>query len=129
MNPASMSPATMNLADEVGTRFGAQLCAAQLDVGEVRAILRDAIERLLTVCETASRDGSGAFAAVIPALQFQDISDQLLAHAQTRIDGLRDIVAPPRPLNQMREALDRLEAGLAKPVGAPHLDTGDVELF
>ena len=81
------------------------------------------------------------------ALQFQDISDQLLAHAQTRlalllreVDLLVTALEPSGAQNGAAEKLSQLveqandnladlDVSLLKPVGKAHLGTGDMEMF
>ena len=81
------------------------------------------------------------------ALQFQDISDQLLAHAQARLAMLQqevdllmgalqpgnhqeDVVARLTTLvEQANDNLADLDISLLKPVGKAHLGTGDAEMF
>ena len=63
------------------------------EIGETRAILKDAIDRLMpALTAMRARDASPAInpskREAFSALQFQDISDQLLAHAQTRLSLL-----------------------------------------
>ena len=138
------------LAAELGDRIDAQLASAQREIDEVRAILRDAIARLLPAFRESHGGDSGesvqpAFGEAFQALQFQDISDQLLAHAQARIGALRNALAPADPkvaprgeatVEQLcaaaltlRDDLAELDAKLVKPVVAPHLETGHSELF
>ena len=146
----SSDPRLGTLAAEVGDRVDAQLASAQREIDEVRAILRDAIARLLPAFRESHGGDSGesvppAFGEAFQALQFQDISDQLLAHAQSRIGALRKALAPAAPqvapggeatVEQlcaaaltMRDDLAQLDAKLVKPVDAPHLETGHSELF
>ena len=81
------------------------------------------------------------------ALQFQDISDQLLAHAQIRlasllqeVDALMSALEPGALKNGAAQALAELvdqandnladlDISLVKPVGKDHLGTGDMEMF
>ena len=81
------------------------------------------------------------------ALQFQDISDQLLAHAQARlsqllqeVDLLVGALAPgtqqgdsvtrlTQLVHQANDNLADLDVSLLKPVGKAHLGTGDMEMF
>lgn len=128
-----------------------QLDAAHAEIGETRAILRDAIERLIPAF-TGQRIGAAdvhlaIHEAAFSALQFQDISDQQLAHAQVRLVALRSQLdcfhatltegtqaglLEPQLLSLVKsasEALSRLDASLVKPVAKPHLGTGDMEIF
>jgi len=81
------------------------------------------------------------------ALQFQDISDQLLAHAQARlslllheVNSLVNALEPGVAQNgaveklaqlveQANDNLADLDVSLLKPVGKAHLGTGDIEMF
>ncbi|MGZ5088617.1 MAG: hypothetical protein ACXWGU_16055 [Usitatibacter sp.] len=76
---AGRAPMTCELA----LGIEATLEATEKDIGHVRTILRGAVECLvLEFGERAFREG-------VVALQFQDLSDQLLANAQRRIDLVR----------------------------------------
>ena len=160
------SHAALPALRELVERLASQVDSAHSEIGETRAILKDAVERLMpaftamrsieTIAEArdaratefvrashATRASGPAFSA----LQFQDISDQLLAHAQGRLASLRtevtDIAAVMRTdhpshskvdaLMQMvasaNQKLAMLDASLVKPVGKAHLGTGDMEFF
>jgi hypothetical protein len=68
---------------ELALGMDATLEATERDLGQVRAILRSAVEGLMAEFgESALREG-------VVAMQFQDLSDQLLANAQRRIDMVR----------------------------------------
>lgn len=134
---------------EFATRLSAQITAADSEIDETRAILKDAIDRLIPAFvgrEDAGRGNGSAFSA----LQFQDLSDQQLAHAQERLRALcrqlsrlQAALDPAGPLirdgagatalvelvAEANDALTSLDLTLAKPVATPHLGTGDMELF
>jgi hypothetical protein len=78
---------------ELALGMDATLEATERELGQVRTILRGAVEGLML------EFGSRAFREGVVALQFQDLSDQLLANAQRRIDLVRCAlgkkVAPP----------------------------------
>jgi hypothetical protein len=82
------------------------------EIEQVRSILRHAIDGLV------AEFGERAFGAGVMALQFQDLSDQLLASALRRIDNVRVALGaagdldPPVPVG---------------PVSAP--SAGDAEFF
>jgi hypothetical protein len=141
---------SMLVLQELAERLSAQIDAAHTEIDETRAILRDAIERLMPAFlpqngQTPRTSNVGAFSA----LQFQDISDQQLAHAQTRlmslqkeIDQLMAALAPaPRHeidhwaehllklVEDANDNLAELDLALNKPVANAHLGTGDMELF
>lgn len=158
---------TQRLAlQELVARLGCQVDAAHSEIGETRAILKDAVERLMPAftamrCnETTGADLPGklsesmrttranrASGAAFSALQFQDISDQLLAHAQVRLTSLlAEVNSIATALNHdatgqskidnflqtvtsANDKLAALEASLVKPVGKDHLGTGDMEVF
>ncbi len=122
MNVTPVVSECIRLVDE-------QLQSSQREIGDVRSILEDAIARLI-------RDRSSA-----TALQFQDISDQLLAHASGRLQSVRaEIVRARDGLEARREApvgvahamygnLLALAKGSARPVHAADLEPGAIELF
>ncbi len=122
MNVTPVITECIRLVDE-------QLHSSQREMGDVRSILEDAIARLI-------RDRSSA-----TALQFQDISDQLLAHASARLQSVRLEIGRVRDgLDARREApagvahamygnLLALAKGNAKPVHAADLEPGPIELF
>jgi hypothetical protein len=68
---------------ELALGMDATLEATERELGQVRAILRGAVEGLM------AEFGSRAFREGAVGLQFQDLSDQLLANAQRRIDLVR----------------------------------------
>lgn len=139
---------------ELATRLSSQVDSAHSEIGETRDILKDAIDRLMPAF-TAMRA-----ADIVPvmnpskreafsALQFQDISDQLLAHAQARLSMLlhevNALVSALEPgaakngngameklsqlVEQANDNLADLDVSLLKPVGKAHLGTGDIEMF
>jgi hypothetical protein len=126
-----------------------QLDSSQREIADVRSILVDAVARLI-------RDGFGRTECRLPesaigaesvtALQFQDLSDQLLAHASTRLDALRVEVRRIRCELEARQVTDdarnwqsfamSAQRNLAtfaerrmRPVAAAHLEPGSIELF
>jgi hypothetical protein len=137
---------------ELATRLSAQVDSAHSEIGETREILADAINRLMPAF-TAMRAQdivpvmNPSKREAFSALQFQDISDQLLAHAQARLAMLLHEVnllvaalQPGGPQNGVAEKLAQLveqandnladlDVSLLKPVGKAHLGTGDMELF
>lgn len=164
--PLFTSDTSRRALQELVARLASQVDAAHSEIGETRAILKDAVERLLpaftalrcsekiraefTAEETDTARTTRAARASGPAfsaLQFQDISDQLLAHAQVRLVSLlaevNSIAAALTPdaagqsrmdnLVQMvvnaNNNLAALNVSLVKPVGKDHLGTGDMELF
>ena len=136
---------------ELATRVSSQIDSAHAEIGETRAILKDAIERLIpafTANEVSHDTATGSAPdAAFSALQFQDISDQLLAHAQTRLASLLEelnlLLAALKPANgpghssqhfvnvieKANDNLAALDLSLVKPVGKAHLGAGDMELF
>jgi hypothetical protein len=134
----------MQLVDE-------QLESSQREMDDVRAILVDAVNRLLRDSSTREGRASGYGCATpdkFTALQFQDISDQLLAHAQTRLRVLRTEMSQARHalnvamhceahfeyrLNSIATSACANLAAFAKragrPVGAIDLAPGSAELF
>jgi hypothetical protein len=71
---------------ELALGMDATLEATERDLGQVRAILRTAVEGLMV------EFGSRAMREGVIALQFQDLSDQLLANAERRIEMLRTVL-------------------------------------
>ena len=166
INPASTSTApsvpsyaSLLTLQELVARLASHVHAAHDEIGETRAILRDAIERLMPAF-TGTNDISKApdnldittrstHEAAFNALQFQDISDQLLAHAQCRLSALvreLDRIAKnvePADLimrdalmlhllthvEQVNDNLAELDFSLSKPVSKAHLGVGEMELF
>ena len=157
---------------ELATRLGAQVESARDEIGETRDILKDAIDRLIpsftaariraaTDGDAAATDDDAAASSddaarpnttramgtAFSALQFQDISDQLLAHAQSRLTLLLNEInlmslalearnSPDNGALTLAQLIDRandnladLDVSLQKPVGRAHLGTGEMELF
>ncbi len=137
---------------ELSSRLMAQIESAHREIGETRAILKDAIDRLMPAftamrATDAQQVMSPSKREAFSALQFQDISDQLLAHAQARLSSLQAAVyqlskamenGDVHPgdtdtlyalVEQANDQLADLDLNLIKPVGKAHLGTGDMELF
>ena len=146
------SYATLLAYHELALRLFSQVDSAHHEIGETREILKDAIDRLMPAF-TAMR-AQDTIPVMNPskreafsALQFQDISDQLLAHAQVRLGQLLQEVellltaiqpgAQPEVsatrlaelVNQANDNLADLDVTLLKPVGKAHLGTGEMEMF
>lgn len=150
--PINPSYATLLALHELVRRLSSQVDSAHQEIGETRAILKDAIDRLMPAF-TAMRAVdtmpvmNPSKREAFSALQFQDISDQLLAHAQLRLarltqqvdlmlsalePGPAQISSAARLSRLVEEANDNLadlDVSLSKPVGKSHLGTGDMELF
>ena len=142
---------------ELATRLASQVDSAHSEIGETRAILKDAIDRLMPAFTNMRAQDkvpvmNPSKREAFSALQFQDISDQLLAHAQSRLAilltevgtltaALQPCTAPPgngyadtsaelvRLVEQANDHLAELDISLMKPVGNDHLGTGEIELF
>ena len=157
--------AHMLALQELAARLGAQVESARDEIGETRDILKDAIDRLIPSftaarIRAAADDNAAASAddahrpnttramgTAFSALQFQDISDQLLAHAQSRLTLLLKEIklmslalearnSPDNGALTLAQLIDRandnladLDVSLQKPVGRAHLGTGEMELF
>ena len=101
--------------DEFIRRADAELESSEREVNDVRAILADAAERLLHGLSQGD---------TMTAVQFQDISDQLLATVLRRISAVRahmraaaeDATLPAMP-------------NVSRPVQRADLQPGSVELF
>ena len=151
-NIDKLSYATLLAYHELALRLFSQVDSAHHEIGETREILKDAIDRLMPAF-TAMR-AQDTIPVMNPskreafsALQFQDISDQLLAHAQVRLGQLLQEVellltaiqpgAQPEVsatrlaqlVNQANDNLADLDITLLKPVGKAHLGTGEMEMF
>ena len=134
----------------MAARLTSHVDSAEREIGETRSILQDAISRLMPAFMASRSEASPLAkrhnASAFSALQFQDISDQLLAHAQMRLTSLRsevDDIARTRAnepqtanfdtimhaVQKVNQNLAALEGSLVKPVGTPHLGTGDMEVF
>ncbi len=160
------SYASQLVMQELAERLASQVDSAHCEIGETRAILKDAVDRLMPAF-TAARSNEAAphipeqmelgsirsgradraSGPAFSALQFQDISDQLLAHAQLRLSALlaevNDIAAALAPgpsghleadaimrmIASANDNLATLDVSLVKPVGKAHLGTGDIDLF
>ena len=159
----SPTQAKLLALQELVRRAASQVDSAHSEIGETRAILKDAVEQLMSAFtalrnneqadelrDSRSADRIRAVRASGPAfsaLQFQDISDQLLAHAQVRLQRLLAEVegvatalgsgdAEPSKIDTLMQMvatandnLAALDVSLVKPVGKAHLGTGDMELF
>lgn len=126
-----------------------QLQSTQREIADVRSILADAVARLIRDrCDRESGADSSGEAGVdaVTALQFQDLSDQLLALADSRLnalrgelgqvrDGLHALSRPGSPANwhaittSAHRNLAEFGERRDRPVAAVHLEPGSVELF
>ena len=102
----------------------AELEAAEREIADVRAILAEAVARLLDDVRRRNPDGPGRDA--LTALQFQDISDQLLVHALGRIASVRTRM---RGIGAGQACGGAFMPGPARPVLVADLAPGSVELF
>ena len=160
---SSSTPAKLLALRELVRRAASQVDSAHSEIGETRAILKDAVEQLMpafTALRNSEMAGElldsptadriraiRASRAAFSALQFQDISDQLLAHAQVRLQRLLAEVegiaatlgsgdAEPAKIDALMHMvatannnLAALDISLVKPVGKAHLGNGDIEFF
>jgi len=94
--------------------FGIDLTieSTQREIEQVRSILLKAVEGLV------AEFGARAFGPAVMALQFQDLSDQLLASAARRLDNVRVALCAAAELNPP-----------AKPVPMSAPSAGDAEFF
>ena len=160
------SYASQLVLQELAERLASQVDSAHCEIGETRAILKDAVDRLMPAFTAVRSNESSvhttehiepshvrsgraerASGPAFSALQFQDISDQLLAHAQLRLASLlaevNEIAAALAPgpsghletdavmrmIANANDNLATLDVSLVKPVGKAHLGIGDIELF
>ncbi|HEY0418931.1 MAG TPA: hypothetical protein VGC80_05385, partial [Acetobacteraceae bacterium] len=136
---------------EAITRLGANFAALHDSLARQRGMLAavGADGRLAAAEHAALRAGAAdteAHArAMVTGLQFEDMTSQLIAHAERRVAGLRMMLstlgdsAPwladhdDAGLAAMNEALAaqsrELSGSLMKSVGQRHLQCGDMELF
>ena len=165
-SPWLPSYASILVLQELVERLASQVDSAHREIGETRAILKDAVERLMpaftamrssestigtfdvqTTSITRATHATRASGPAFSALQFQDISDQLLAHAQVRlqsllaeVNGVAAALSPGPSGNpkidvlmqtvaRANDKLALLDISLVKPVGKAHLGTGDMEFF
>lgn len=117
----------------------AQECAAiAADLERLKALITDAGDRLLAsfnqvgaiVPRLAGADGervqlSGAVAAAVTALQFQDMATQLTQHAQARLNALERCLAAFGP--EFSDPL--LRVAHLQPVRQTHMSAGSIDLF
>lgn len=162
--PSTTSSVAVSALHELVERLASQVDSAHTEIGETRAILKDAVERLMPAFTAHRSDESGArnvqsadaaratraaraSGHAFSALQFQDISDQLLAHAQVRlalllaeVNTIAAALAPGSPerssigelmqiVASANQNLATFDVTLLNPVGSAHLGTGDMELF
>ncbi len=146
--------------------FAAHLYMARQELEQTRAILDDAVTRLMPVFTVFRRGADdprllregGGFGAeleavtrrALPAMQFHDMSSQLLAHTQVRFDtfltelerlslgvrGASSRIGPgemARLLGEMRSTLNRnmnaLDRRLRKPVSRDDMASGEIDMF
>lgn len=90
----------------------------------------------------AGQVGSGVNTAVT-ALQFQDMTSQLIAHAQARIEAIRtaaedsaaafsaanDVASGLAQATEHMQALAKVDSKRSNPVSQDSMGTGDIELF
>lgn len=124
----------LHLADE-------QLASSQCEMADVRRILVDAVAHLMR-----ERCDGAVDRQTVTALQFQDLSDQLLAHAMRRLEVLRDEIGRVRlgmavpnggeAPSDWPSIADAVRCSLAvsasrsdRPVAAADLKPGTVEIF
>ena len=165
-SPLLSSYSSVLALQELVERLASQVDSARREIGETRAILKDAVERLLpaftamringptvetlavqTTEQMRATHASRANGPAFSALQFQDISDQLLAHAQGRLQSLlAEVNAVAAALSvgpsgypqidvlmqtvaRANDKLAMLDISMVKPVGKAHLGTGEMEFF
>ncbi|MCA0177679.1 MAG: hypothetical protein LCH73_15575 [Proteobacteria bacterium] len=114
------------------------LLVAGHDLDRLQRLLDDATQTLSTCFYTANHllttgttiDVQRQLSEALTALQFHDMSTQLIAHTQRRLRGLADRIA--------RDAMDDDEDGAAvvceipnrpNPVTQDEVDAGSIELF
>jgi hypothetical protein len=111
--------------------------AIAADLERLKAMIADAGDRLLasfnvvgalaplpTRSEEDQRRLAGAVASAVTALQFQDMANQLTAHAQRRLTSLHET------LSQLSDGVDPLLATTRlQPVRQTGMGAGSIDLF
>ena len=162
------------LLNDVSAEGITHLDEVQADLAQTRLLLAEAIERLSAgfsalhsavaaqgEAAQALRDGAGdaecarlhaaganierQVQAMVTALQFEDMTSQLIAHAGRRVVGLRGILADMadgarelaagdlEQMERLRAALAaqsrELDGQLMRSVDQRHMESGDITLF
>lgn len=140
---------TRLLLTEAIERLSAGFSALHSAVAEqsdaAQALRRDAGEADCARLHAAGADIEQQVRAMVTALQFEDMTSQLIAHAGRRVAGLRsilaDMVAGARDLaagdlaqmGRLRETLAmqsrELDGQLMRSVEQHHMESGDITLF
>jgi predicted RecB family endonuclease len=120
-----------------------ELMIATTDLDRLRALLDHAVERLIAQFSIASEETqrlklqdldtanriAAALASAQVALQFQDLSTQLVTHVMTRMHSVADALAiRALPDEEVNEVLPHFVARPC-PVAQREMDAGTVELF
>lgn len=132
-------------AGELSNRQGAETEKVRHHVDETLVDLRKLNEgqsQALNALSSMAQQTEQGIASATTALQFQDMVNQLLAHARRRIDALQAAMESTRlcqqqlqsgeaeALTRLRSALSAQEAALAhNPVAQRSIGQGDIELF
>ena len=120
-----------------------EILSMKRELGQARDLLRDAIGKLTTSFgnidsllgeigehEELKRKVDQEIGAVVTALQFQDMIDQLLNHTLGRLDAIeRELGAGQTPGKTPGDVAGQQDQQPGKPVTQVHLDPGDIELF
>lgn len=146
---ADLAQTRLLLAEAIG-RLGASFEAICAELAGQREILDGgAAHALPDAARTALSERVAAIdaqaGAMITALQFEDMTSQLIAHSERRLAGLRDMLsglgdgaqglaeggdAALKTMHKVLAARSRKLSGtLSRSVGQKHLDSGDMELF
>jgi hypothetical protein len=151
---ADLAQTRLLLAEAIG-RLGACFAEMREAMARPRALLQepragadaDALERAAVLASFATIEAKSQ--AMITALQFEDMTSQLIAHSERRIAGLREMLAilgaGAQSLGDGGDGGDDAQLAamhgsfaarsreladvLSRKVGQRHLDSGDMELF
>ena len=118
---------------EHNSMIGEEIAGMRREIGQARELLVDAIDRLSAgfagVRRVVGESGLASakldreMAAIVTALQFQDLLDQILGHALRRLDAIEGGVGA----TARTEGAEHAPHG--QPVAQSRMNPGDVELF
>ena len=109
------------------------------EISQLQSILDDAVLKLTQSLGESEKSSDG----MVVALQFHDLSKQLLEHTQARVNGLCDVLKDAhqglvdrqngKKAREMMALLNQklfdLDQRLHRPVRHMNMDSGDIELF
>jgi len=115
--------------------IGEEIAGMRREIDQARELLLDAIGKLTAgfagVRDVIAESGQAPSAkldqeisAIVTALQFQDLLDQILGHALRRLDAIEGALGIVTEGSGAAETAPR-----GKPVAQRQMDAGDMELF